>query len=119
MKKSVKALLWSGLVFPGTGHFYLKRYQRGLLLFVPAVVGIGLYLHGLIVQIEFVLDKMESGAVPLDPVAIEAMIDSVPQTQITDIAFWLFVLCWGIAMVDSYLLGAKLEQGSSAPDKAV
>ena len=40
MKKSVKAALLSGLVFPGVGQFSLKRYLRGLVFFVPAMLSL-------------------------------------------------------------------------------
>ena len=109
MKKSIKAVLWSGLAFPGAGHFFLKRYLRGMILFVPAMASIGVYARGLMVQVDFVMGKIESGAVALDPVAIEAVLNSVPQSQVVEIAFWVFVACWALGMVDAYLLGRSLE----------
>jgi len=109
MKKSTKAMLWSGLVFPGCGHFSLKSYQRGSLWLVPALLALAVLVRGLIVQAEFVMDKIESGAIPLDPVAIATLLDSVPDTQMTSIAFWVFVVCWIGALVDAYRLGAKRD----------
>ncbi len=109
MKKSVKAALWSGLVFPGTGHFILKSYQRGLIVFVPAMISMGLYLDGRYEQVKFVWDKLESGAIPPDPISIAALLDSVPQTPVADVAFWVFMLCWVLGMVDAYRLGSSLE----------
>jgi hypothetical protein len=109
MKKSIKAVLWSGLAFPGAGHFYLKRYLRGLIVFVPAVASIGLYVQGLMEQVDFVMGKIESGTVALDPAAIEAVLNSAPQSQVVEVAFWVFVACWVAGMVDAYLLGRSLE----------
>jgi hypothetical protein len=109
MKKSVKAALWSGLAFPGVGHFVLKRYERGMLLLVPALISIGVYVKGLLDQVEFVMNKIESGAIGLDPVAISAMLESVPQSQSVEIAFWVFVVCWVIGIVDAYLVGQSME----------
>ncbi len=109
MKKSIKAVLWSGLAFPGAGHFYLKRYLRGLIVFVPAVASIGLYVQGLMEQVDFVMGKIESGAVALEPTAIEAVLNSAPQSQVVEVAFWVFVACWVAGMVDAYLLGRSAE----------
>lgn len=109
MKKSIKAVLWSGLAFPGAGHFFLKCFGRGMILFVPSVISVGVYVSGLMAQVDFVMDKMASGAVALDANAIQSMLDHVPQSQAVDIAFWVFVTCWGLGMVDAYLLGRKLE----------
>jgi hypothetical protein len=113
MKKSVKALLWSGLAFPGAGHFYLKRHTRGMIVFVPALLGMALYIRGVFQEVNYVMGKLESGAVELDPVAITAMLDNVPHSQITDIAFWVFVVCWLAGMVDSYMLGEQIEKNQA------
>ena len=45
MRKSIKAVLLSALVFPGIGHFALKRYQRGLIFFVPALLSLSLIVY--------------------------------------------------------------------------
>jgi hypothetical protein len=117
MKKSVKALLWSGLAFPGVGHFYLKRHTRGLMIFIPALLGTVLYVRGVFQEVDYVMDKLESGSVALDPVAIAAMLDNVPHSQITDIAFWVFVVCWLAGMVDAYLLGEQIEKNQTGAVK--
>ncbi|HXA48370.1 MAG TPA: hypothetical protein VNW52_12120 [Burkholderiaceae bacterium] len=118
MKKSVKAALWSGLAFPGVGQFILKRHQRGMILFVPALISMVLYVKGLLQQVDFVMSKIESGAVPLDPVAISAMLDNVPQSQMVEIAFWVFVVCWVIGIVDAYVLGRSLEVSDASTKSA-
>jgi len=110
MKKSVKALLWSALAFPGVGHFYLKRHTRGLAWFVPALTGTILYIRGVFQEVDYVMDKLESGTVAIDPVAIATMLDTVPHSLVTDIGFWIFVLCWIGGTVDAYLLGTQIEK---------
>ena len=37
MDKATKAALFSALLFPGWGQFYLKRYKRGLVFIVPVL----------------------------------------------------------------------------------
>lgn len=110
MKSSTKALLWSAVVFPGAGHFFLKRYRRGMLLFVPALLELSMLARGLIIQAEFVMDKIESGAISPDVTAIANLLDAVPETQMTRIAFWVLVACWMAGMVDAYLLGVEQDK---------
>lgn len=115
MKKSTKAVLWSGLAFPGTGHFFLKHYLRGMILFIPALISISLYTYGRYVQVMFVWDRIESGAVAPDPIAIATLLDNVPQAPVAEIAFWVFVVAWGLGMVDAYLLGRSEEANDTSP----
>ena len=37
MKRSTRAVLLSGLVFPGLGHIFLKQYLRGSILVLIAL----------------------------------------------------------------------------------
>jgi hypothetical protein len=117
MKKSVKAVLWSGLACPGAGHFFLKRYWRGALLFVPALLALGTMVRGLIEQAEFIMDKIESGAVAPDPQVIAALLDTAPATQMTNIAFWILVACWVAGIADAYWLGALQDKEDEAKAK--
>lgn len=118
MKKSVKAALWSGLVFPGAGHFFLQRYLRGMILFVPAMLGIILIVCGLLEQAEFVMSKIEGGTVAPDVQVIAALLDAAPDTPMTNIAFWVIVVCWVLGTIDAYRLGNILDRAHVANDKA-
>jgi len=40
MKSALKAALLSGLVFPGLGQIYLKRYWRGFLFIILIMIGL-------------------------------------------------------------------------------
>ncbi|MFI4939553.1 MAG: hypothetical protein ACHP7O_04305 [Burkholderiales bacterium] len=106
MKKSVKAALWSGLVFPGAGHFFLKRTLRGMLLFIPALLSTILLVRGLLAQAELVMDKVASGAAPPDAQVIGALLDAAPETPIMNIAFWILAVCWVLGVIDAYRLGS-------------
>jgi hypothetical protein len=117
MKTSTKAVLWSGLVFPGAGHIFLRRYRRGMLLIVPALLEFSMLVRGLIMQAEFILDKIESGAISPDPLAIAAMLDAAPETHMTQIAFWILVACWMAGMVDAYMLGTEEDRKDETRSK--
>jgi hypothetical protein len=129
MKTSVKALLWSGLGFPGVGHFYLKHYQRGLIISIPAAIGISLYLRGVLQQVDYVmgyvmdnLDKLVNGTPAPDQAMLEKMAEKIantmPQNQLGQIAFLVFIVCWAVGMYDAYKLGEQIEKDASTPKQS-
>jgi hypothetical protein len=120
MKKSDKAALLSALVFPGTGHFALKRYPRGILFFAPSMLALVVILDGVMRQVSAILDKVLSGVVSSDPATILLLASGAgSDSSRMTIATWVVVACWVISIVDSYLIGrsqdkadAKREPGS-------
>ena len=113
MKKSTKAVLLSGLVFPGAGHFSLDLFSRGLFFFLPA-------LSSLIVLIQFSLGKayaiadlIEQGKIPLDTAVITSLISAPPtgpELLKIQIATWIIIVCWVAGMVDSFRLGRSADR---------
>ena len=68
MDKATKAALFSALLFPGWGQFYLKRYKRGLFFIVPVLIGT-LALAWSIIQVSAKIIKatpFKKGTVQLD-----------------------------------------------------
>jgi hypothetical protein len=114
MKRTTKAVLWSGLAFPGAGHFFLKQNQRGLFLFVPALISACVYFYCRYVQVNFIWDKISSGAVSPDIAGVTALLDSAPQFPIADMAFWVLAACWALGIIDAYLLARKTEPQTSS-----
>ena len=56
MDKATKAALFSALLFPRWGQFYLKRYKRGLVFILPVLIGT-LALAWAIVQVGITIIK--------------------------------------------------------------
>ena len=112
MKKSTKASLLSAFVFPGTGHIYLKKYIPGVSLIVVALSGVS-YLISKSVEIALqITDKIQSGDVPLDAVAITDLVSQQPtgtETLLLDIATYVFIICWLIGVIDSYRVGRGFD----------
>ena len=94
MKRSTKAALLSGLIFPGIGHMYLKRYVVTTALEVAEKI------------------QSESGGVALDMGAITDLVSqqSSGAEQPTNIAMIALVVCWVVGIADSYRQGRTQER---------
>lgn len=116
MKKSVKAALWSGLVFPGAGQFLLKRYLRGLVFFSPAMLSVMFIVDKSMRHAMSIIDQIEMGEVPVDPDAISNLISKSPagsELLMLNIAQWIFIACWIFSIFDAYRQGKIADQTDS------
>jgi TM2 domain-containing membrane protein YozV len=108
MKKSMKAALLSAFLFPGVGHIYLKRYIPGMVLVGVSLAGI-YYLTSKTVERSLqIVEKIQSGDVPLDVTAITELVSKQPtgtEAQLLDIATTVIIICWLIGIIDSYRVG--------------
>jgi len=116
VKRSTKAALLSGLVFPGIGHMYLKRYIRGIILLLGAAWAIYFIFSVIVTKALEVSGQIGSGNVPLD---ISAITDLVSQhlsgaEQTTNLAMIALLTLWVIGVVDSYRQGHALEKSEEA-----
>jgi hypothetical protein len=113
MRKSIKAALLSGLIFPGVGHCSLKHFKRGLVFFLPAIVSVFYLVQHAINHALSIAEQIEQGTVPLDVEAISRLIDAPPSDAtalMLNIATWVFVASWAGSIIDSYLLGKTQDQ---------
>jgi hypothetical protein len=113
MKRSTKAALLSGLVFPGVGHMVLKRYLRGSVLMLSALVAFSVVVTKAIKQALTIVDRINSGGIPVEAGAITELA-SIPTSgtdaSIVNIAAFAISAVWIIAVVDSYRLGMIQEK---------
>jgi hypothetical protein len=112
MRLSTKAVLLSGLIFPGLGHVTVKSYTRAALLvatslgamyFIAAVAG---------ERAMAVVDKIYSGQVPATASSLSEMVAESSSGSDSTMTFSMIVLtiCWIAGIVDSYRIGKALEQ---------
>ena len=116
MRKTIKAVLFSVLIFPGAGHFSLQRYQRGLIFFVPAMLCVWLLVSKVMDRAYTIVDQIEHGQVPLDPAAISSLVSAAPADAdlfMLNAAIWIFVACWIISTIDSFRLGKLADRVES------
>lgn len=107
MRRSTKAMLLSGLVFPGVGHLYLKRWIEGGVL--AAAAGCSLYYIASI-AVSTALDivsQIETGVVPADPDVISQLVAQQLQASAcaTSLATIVLTVCWLTGIVGSYWQG--------------
>jgi TM2 domain-containing membrane protein YozV len=108
MNKSVKVALLSAFVFPGVGHFYLKKHLVGSLLAGAAFAAIYLVVSKALELAVQIADKIQSGEVQLDVAAITELLLRQPtgaEAQLLNVASSVFIICWLIGMIDSYRVG--------------
>jgi hypothetical protein len=119
MKRSIKAALLSGLVFPGLGHIYLKRYVQGLLLASGAALAIYFVVSTAVHTALDIVEKIEGGGVPLD---VKAITDLVSQQsrgteQLTNVATIALLAFWTIGIAESYRVGRLQERAQDGKDE--
>jgi hypothetical protein len=109
MKPSIKAALLSALVFPGIGHFTLRRPGRGCLFLLPTLAA-ALYVGRQVMQqVDVVMDKLQDGSMPLDPQRLADQLSTAPgaDSPLMTAAAIVCVVCWAGSIVDALLIGPK------------
>ena len=119
MRNSVKAALFSALLFPGLGHFILRKHVRGALLAGISIVCLCVLVFTAFEIAQQISNEILSGEMPLDPVQIS---DEVTRRS-ADGGFWrsdlptyLFIACWLVGIVDSWRVGRLRDKSLPAPD---
>ena len=113
MKKSSKAALLSGLVFPGIGHMVLKQYLRGSVLMLSALVALSVIVTRIFQQALTIVDRINSGDIPIETGAISESVSnstSGAESLVETAAVIVLGACWLIGIIDSYRLCAAQEK---------
>lgn len=113
MKKSNKAVLLSALVFPGAGHFLLKKRISGAILAAASLAALYLIISNMLERAQQIVDKILSGEVNPDEAAIAELLSRQPagsESQLLDIAWAVLIISWLIGIVDSYRCGRTQDE---------
>jgi len=115
MRRSTRAALISGLVFPGLGHLYLGKYLAGLALLVVAAASIYPVITATVDVALTLAQEIETGDVPLDAEAISTRVEqgSAAAEQAVRVPGVMFLLCWIIGIVYSARAGRRQEQAGA------
>ena len=113
MKRSSKAALLSGLIFPGIGHMVLKQYLRGSVLMFFALVALSVVVTRIFQRALTIVDRINSGDIPVDTGAIAEMVSnstSGADNFVENAALIVLGACWLVGIIDSYRLGVAQEE---------
>jgi hypothetical protein len=113
MKKSSKAALLAGLIFPGLGHIFLGEYSRGSILVALSLASLSVIVTSAYQHALLVVDRIVSGDIAMEAGAIaQAVSNSTNATNnfMENAAFVLLAACWLAGIIDSYRLGALQEE---------
>jgi hypothetical protein len=108
MNKSVKAALLSAFVYPGLGHFFLKKYGRFAIFSGTFSIPLYFIISDIIEKAEHIVKQIKNGEIPLNLAAISESLSSnvvAANTQELNILLYVLVAIWGIGVIDSYRLG--------------
>lgn len=115
MKRSLKAALLSGLVFPGVGYFVLRRTVRGVIAVVLAGICTVYLVSTAVTQANALMDKLMSGEIALDPAHIEGLAAASSaglDAGTLNLATFVLMAAWIISVVDGYRIGHRLDEAS-------
>lgn len=108
MTQSLKAVMLSAFLFPGAGHFYLKRHMTGIFLSSITLLSLG-YISVLMVgRAMGIVEKIQRGEIQFDIAVVVDLVakQSAGQTgQFQQLAWIALLVAWGIGIADSYRLG--------------
>ncbi len=116
----MKAALLSAFVFPGVGHFLLKKYIPGAVLAGAAFAGLYFLIAKTLEKTLQITEKIQSGEVQLDVATITDLVSKQAtgtETQLLNIAAAVLFISWIIGIVDSYRVGRSRTFGSSFPSR--
>jgi hypothetical protein len=108
MKTSTKAILLSLLLCPGAGHFVARRPGRGCAFIAIVALALVVVMRQVMQQVHVIADEIQSGAIPLDPLAI---LDAVHRASFDQAQMGVYVLvaCWVVAAIDAYRCARPLD----------
>lgn len=109
MKSSTKAALVSALVFPGTGHWLLKRAGRGCLFLLPSALSAYYLCSQVLQRANAIADQVLNGSLPLDPQLIADRIAADPGAEgpMMTVAVTVALICWAGAIIDALWIGKQ------------
>ena len=115
MSKSTKAALLSAFVFPGVGHFFVKKYMVGMALAGASLVGIYWLVTQVVERAQQITAQIQRGEVPLDVATITELVAQQPtgaEAQMLDLATGVLIVAWIIGIVDSYRVGRAQQNAA-------
>jgi hypothetical protein len=108
MSKSIKAALLSAFVFPGIGHFFLKKHIPGIVLAGTALMALYFIISNTVERALQIADQIQRGKVQLDVAVITELVSKQPtgtDAEFLNFAWIVLIISWLIGIADSYRVG--------------
>lgn len=105
MKKRFKAALLSALVYPGVGHFHLKKYKLSVTILAAFTLPLVMLFIEVATKAEQIMSRVNRGEIPLDIDNISNQLTNAMiynQNGGLNTYVWLLILIWLFAMLDAY-----------------
>lgn len=119
MNQSIKAALLSAFLFPGVGHYFLKKYIHGTFYFGTALGALYIVISWTVERALHLTDKIQHGEIRLDSLSITEFVSKQTtggEAQLVNIASAILLITWVMGTVDSYRVGRILDKGVEAGD---
>jgi uncharacterized membrane protein len=116
MKKSVEAALYSALLFPGTGHFSLKKYGRGMIFFIPSLAGLFYLVDFTINKASTITEQIIQGNISLDAASISNLMSTPSagnELLQLHLITWILGIAWALGIVDAYHQGTIADKSNN------
>jgi hypothetical protein len=115
LRKSLKAALFSAFIFPGSGHFLLKKHIQGALLAGLGILCTYALLSTAVEIAQNISAKILSGEIFPDITTLTEEISrqiAASDTLLADISTYLLAACWLVGIVDSYRVGRLQDKAN-------
>jgi len=117
MSRAIKAALLSALLFPGLGHFFLKKYIAGTVLAGVTVAGLYIVVAQAVESALQITERIRNGEIQPDVAKLTALVSGQAagaDVQLLNMATAVLVICWVAGIVDAYRIGYAQDKKSGS-----
>lgn len=120
MYKPAKVVLFSLLIFPGAGHFLLRKWKWGLFFVAVTLVPISYVVKYAYTRASDIMDGILSGQISPEPEAVRALIYARPSGEdafLLAMAHALLLACWLGAVGHAWMTAKSCQAPAEQPDQ--
>ncbi len=113
MSKALKAALLSALVFPGLGHFSLKKPLPGFLLSGTSLFCLYFLISAMLTIANDLTTQLQNGEIPFELIALSEQISNQLTANnggLINFVSLILLILWLVAIADSFRLGRLQDQ---------
>ncbi len=108
MNRPLKAALLSALVFPGSGHIYLKQLKRGYSILIISFICLCIVVVNTVNQALSIVEQLQNGGGAIDINRATELATQSSGSLLIQIAVNLLLICWLFGIIDAYRLANKI-----------